>query len=318
MFANPDSTSLAGREKSAVALGSVLAAVGLTAFKSIVGLVTGSLGILAEAVHSALDLVAAFTTWVAVRAADRPADRNHPYGHGKIENLSALFETLLLLATVVWIVWESVRRLLHPGVHVEVTWWSFAVMLTSIVVDVTRSRRLRAAARKHRSQALEADALHFSTDIWSSCVVILGLGLLLLARRAPGLAFLERGDSVAALAVAAIAAWVSVRLGWRSLQALLDASPAGGEQEAILRAVSALPGVSDAHDVRIRPAGGSWFVDMHVTVDGELTVRDSHAITEEIEELVRSILPGSDITVHVEPHPAPLERLTVKGPRPRE
>lgn len=310
--------SEAGREKSSVALSSVLAAVGLTAIKSVVGLLTGSLGILAEAVHSALDLVAAFTTWVAVRAADRPADRNHPYGHGKIENLSALFETVLLLATVVWIVWESVRRLLHPGTHVEVTWWSFAVMLTSIVVDITRSRRLRAAARKHRSQALEADALHFSTDIWSSCVVILGLGLLLLARRVPGLAFLERGDSVAALAVAGIAAWVSVQLGWRSLQALLDASPASGEQEAIMRAVGALPGVSDVHDVRIRPAGGSWFVDMHVTVDGDLSVRDSHAITEQVEELVRSILPGSDITVHVEPHPAPAEQVAAKVPRTQE
>ena len=318
MSAESQTASQASQEKSSVALSSVLAAVGLTAFKGVVGLITGSLGILAEAVHSALDLVAAFTTWVAVRAADRPADRNHPYGHGKIENLSALFETLLLLATVVWIVWESVRRLLEPGTHVEVTWWSFAVMLTSIVVDITRSRRLRAAARKHRSQALEADALHFSTDIWSSCVVILGLGLLLLARRVPGLEFLERGDSVAALAVAGIAAWVSVRLGWRSLQALLDASPAGGEHESILRQVGALPGISDVHDVRIRPAGGSWFVDMHVTVDGDLTVRESHALTEEIEALVRSILPGSDITVHVEPHPLPPEQVAPRVPYTHE
>ena len=122
--------ALASREKSSVALNSVVAAVGLTVFKGIVGVMTGSLGILAEAVHSALDLVAAFATWVAVRAADRPADRNHPYGHGKIENISALFETGLLLMTVVWIVWESLRRLLHPAVHVEVTWWSFAVMIT--------------------------------------------------------------------------------------------------------------------------------------------------------------------------------------------
>ena len=135
---------------------------------------------------------------------------------------------MLLLATVVWIVWESIRRLLEPTVHVEVTWWSFAVMITSIVVDVSRSRMLQAAARKHRSQALEADALHFSTDIWSSCVVVArALGLLLVSRQVPALAFLEHGDSMAALAVAAIAAWVSVQMGWRSLQALLDASPRG-------------------------------------------------------------------------------------------
>jgi cation diffusion facilitator family transporter len=291
----------ASREKSAVALSSVFAAVALTALKGVVGLLTGSLGILAEAVHSALDLVAAFTTWVAVRVADRPADRNHPYGHGKIENLSALFETLLLLATVVWIVWESVQRLLHPGVHVEVTWWAFGVMGISIAVDVSRSRRLGAAARKHRSQALEADALHFRTDIWSSCVVILGLGQVLLARAVPQLSFLEHGDSMAALAVAAIVAWVSLKLGWRSLQALLDASPGGGERDAIERGVAALDGVVDAHDIRIRGAGGTWFVDMHVTVDGDLTVRRSHALTERIEDLVRRILPGSDVTVHVEP-----------------
>lgn len=299
--AAPDVAGAASREKSAVALSSVFAAVGLTALKGTVGLLTGSLGILAEAVHSALDLVAAFTTWVAVRAADRPADRNHPYGHGKIENLSALFETMLLLATVAWIVWESVRRLLNPDVHVEVNFWSFAVMGVSIVVDISRSRRLKAAARKHRSQALEADALHFSTDIWSSCVVILGLAQLLLARQVPQLSFLEHGDSMAALAVAAIAAWVSLKLGWRSLQALIDASPRGGERDEIERRVSALPGVVDAHDIRIRSAGGTWFVDMHVTVDGDLTVRRSHAMTEEIEELVRVVLPGSDVTVHVEP-----------------
>lgn len=291
----------ASREKSAVALSSVLAAVALTALKGVVGLLTGSLGILAEAVHSALDLIAALATLFAVRAADRPADRNHPYGHGKIENLSALFETLLLLATVVWIVRESVLRLLNPGTHVEVTWWAFAVMGISIAVDVTRSRRLSAAARKHRSQALEADALHFSTDIWSSCVVILGLGQVLLARAMPQLSFLEHGDSMAALAVAAIVAWVSLKLGWRALQALLDASPRGGERDDIEREVAALDGVVDAHDIRIRGSGGTWFVDMHVTVDGDLTVRRSHAMTEEIEALVHRLLPGSDVTVHVEP-----------------
>lgn len=310
----------ATHEKSTAAASSVLAAVGLTAFKGAVGLLTNSLGILAEAVHSALDLVAAFTTWIAVRASGRPADQKHPYGHGKIENVSALFETGLLLATVVWIVWESINRLVKPSSHVEVTWWSFAVMLTSIVVDVSRSRMLYAAARKHRSQALEADALHFSTDIWSSCVVVLGLGLLLLSRRVPALAFLKHGDSVAALAVAGIVTWVAVKLGWRSLQALLDASPNDGEQETILREIGAMTGVTDVHDVRIRAAGGSWFVDMHVTVDGNLSVRESHAITEQIEERVRVILPGSDITVHVEPQaePAGIATTAESAPGPAE
>ena len=298
------SIDTARREKSSAALSSVIAAVGLTVFKGVVGLLTNSLGILAEAVHSALDLMAAVMTLVAVRAADKPADRNHPYGHAKIENVSALLQTVLLLATAVWIVYEAVRRLIIPGVHVDVTFWSFAVMFTSIVVDVSRTRVLRAAARKHRSQALEADALHFSTDIWSSCVVLFGLGLLLIARRVPSLTFLERGDSLAALAVAAIVIRVSIQLGKRAVHALVDASPMNGEHDAIVQVVGDLGGVQNIHAVRIRSAGGGWFVDMHVAMDGHLSVDESHAITERIEATVETILPGSDVTVHVEPHRA--------------
>src|SRR5512143_2139267 len=147
----------AQQEKRSAALTSVIAAVGLTTFKLIVGVLTNSLGILAEAAHSGLDLVAALMTFFAVRVADRPPDREHPFGHGKIENVSALFETLLLLATSGWIIYEAVHRLTSPEVHVGVSVWSFIVMGTSIAVDATRSRILMAAAKKHNSQALEAD-----------------------------------------------------------------------------------------------------------------------------------------------------------------
>ncbi len=163
------------REKHSAALTSLLAAIGLTAFKVVVGVLTGSLGILAEAAHSALDLMAAGMTLFAVRFSSRPPDRTHLYGHGKVENLSAMFETVLLLATCAWIVWEAVHRLLFHEVKVEVNLWSFAVMGTSIAIDVSRSRVLARAAKKFNSQALEADALHFQTDVWSSAVVILGL-----------------------------------------------------------------------------------------------------------------------------------------------
>ena len=148
------------REKGLVALSSVLSAVALTAFKVVVGVLTGSIGILSEAAHSSLDLLAAAVTFFAVRESGRPADEQHVYGHGKVENLSALFETGLLAVTCVWIVWEAVQRLLGPAVRVEVTAWSFAVMVVSIAVDLSRSRALRRAARKYQSQALEADALH--------------------------------------------------------------------------------------------------------------------------------------------------------------
>ena len=291
----------AQKEKTAAAMSSVLAAVGLTTFKIIVGVMTNSLGILAEAAHSGLDLMAAVMTFFAVRVADKPADKHHPFGHGKVENISALFETLLLLATSGWIIYEAVHRLAAPETHVEVSIWSFIVMGTSIVIDISRSRMLYAAAKKHNSQALEADALHFSTDIWSSSVVILGLILVLIARWFPSLTILEKGDAVAALVVAVIVIFVSGELGVRSIQALLDAAPKNGERNQIIQEVGNIEGIANVHAVRIRSAGAGWFVDMHVTMSGRMSLKKSHTLTEMIEAKVKEILPGSDVTVHVEP-----------------
>ncbi len=292
---------LAGnKEKSAAALGSVIAAVGLTGFKIIVGLATGSLGILAEAAHSALDLVAALVTFLAVRLSGKPADEEHPYGHGKIENLSALFETLLLLATCGWIIYEAVVRLFFKPMEIEVSIWAFVVMATSIIVDYSRSQSLYRAARKYNSQALEADALHFSTDIWSSSVVILGLGCVLLARKFPALAFLKQADTLAALVVAFIVIYVSYQLGARTIHGLLDTAPKG-LAERIIDAVEQLPGVVDVHNLRIRSSGPHQFVDAHILVDGGIALYDAHAITEAVEERIRQISPGADVTVHPEP-----------------
>lgn len=236
-------------------MSSVLAAAGLTGLKLIVGLLTGSLGILAEAAHSLLDFAAAVTTYFAVRISGKPADPGHHYGHGKVENFSALIETLLLLATCVWIVWEAGRRLFgHTEVDIMVNFWSFAVMVTSIVVDVTRSRMLKRAADKYHSQALEADALHFSTDIWSSSVVILGLICVKVGEYTTGWPFLQKLDSISALFVAAIMVWISIRLGIRAVQELLDAAPHGKADE-ITRRVEAMPGVIDCHHVRVRHSG---------------------------------------------------------------
>jgi cation diffusion facilitator family transporter len=290
----------AAQEKQWAALSSVIAAVGLTGFKLIVGLTTGSLGILAEAAHSGLDLAAAAMTLFAVRVSSRPADGSHLYGHGKVENLSALLETFLLLLTCIWIISEAVERLVSKHVVVEVNIWSFVVMATSIVVDVSRSRVLYRAARKHNSQALEADALHFSTDVWSSGVVIIGLISLLLSRRFSLLASLRSADSVAAILVALICLYVIYRLGMRTMHALLDAAPAGVAQ-AITSAVEALPGVVNCHNVRIRTAGAQTFVDVHVLVDGGQTLQQAHDLTEEIERAIQRVAPESDVTVHPEP-----------------
>jgi len=279
-------------EKRWAASSSLIAAVGLTAFKIVVGVLTGSLGILAEAAHSGLDLVAALMTYCAVRMSDRPPDRTHLYGHGKIENLSALFETLLLLATCVWIVREAVHRLVSDETGIAVTFWSFAVMVVSIAIDASRSRVLSATAKKYHSQALEADALHFQTDIWSSSVVIVGL----LAAKFGFAA----ADAIAALGVSVVVVWVSIQLGRRTVDALLDTAPAGME-ERIHRIVESVPGVHNCHNLRFRYSGPVLFIDLHVLVDGRQTLADAHVLTETIEAAIQEIAPGADITVHPEP-----------------
>jgi cation diffusion facilitator family transporter len=290
----------ADREKHAAALSSVLAAVGLTTFKIVVGLMTNSLGILAEAAHSGLDLVAALVTFFAVRMSGKPADTQHHYGHGKIENLSALFETLLLLLTCVWIIYESIHRLTSKAVEVDASLWAFLVMGVSIAIDFSRSRILYKAARKHNSQALEADALHFSTDIWSSSVVILGLIGVRLGEAFPRLAFLLKADALAALVVAGIVIYVSLELGMRSVQGLLDSAPKG-LRIAIQQVVSDIPEIVNCHRVRIRSSGADLFVDIHVVVDAKLSLADAHALTEKVEQAIQAIEPKADVTVHAEP-----------------
>jgi cation diffusion facilitator family transporter len=290
----------ADREKRRVAATSVCAAVGLTGMKTVVGLLTGSLGILAEAAHSGFDLLAAVMTYFAVRFSGRPADRDHPYGHGKIESLSALFETLLLLGTCLWIIFAATNRLINRRIDVEVTFWSFAVMATSIVVDISRSRMLYRAARKHKSHALEADALHFGTDIWSSAVVIVGLVAVVIGDHVERLDFLDYADAVAAILVGAVVLQVSVKLGLRTVYTLLDTAPAGLE-DRIVTAVQSIPSVENCHRVRIRHSGPQVFVDLHVLVDGEQSLRKVHDLTEQIEQIIAKIAPDADVTVHPEP-----------------
>ncbi len=294
--ARPDAA--ADREKRSAASSSVVAAVFLTSIKIVVGVMTGSLGILAEAAHSGLDLVAAVVTLFAVRASAKPADREHPYGHGKVENLSALFETLLLLATCVWIIYEAAQRLWFKAVAIDASVWAFAIMTVSIVVDVTRSRMLARVAKKHHSQALEADALHFSTDIYSSAVVILGLAGVFLSSR-PGLEWLVKADAVAALGVAVIVVWVSAQLGRRTIAALLDeTSPE--LQEGLLRAVQ-VPGVLRVGRLRVRRSGPETFADVTLAVAAGTGLKRAHAIATAAEVAARGLLPGADVVVHVEP-----------------
>ncbi len=277
----------------AAALSSVVAAVFLTTFKVIVGVSTGSLGILSEAAHSGLDLMAAGMTLFAVRAADKPADSEHHYGHGKFENISALFETILLLVTCFLIAREAINRLFFRDVNIEVTTWSFVVMATSIVIDFTRSRMLSRTAKKYHSQALEADALHFSTDILSSSVVIFGL---------IGARFgLEFADPVAALGVSIIVVFISLRLGKRTIDVLVDRSPDPALVDGIRSAALQSKEIRELKKLRVRDSGGRIFVDMVVELPRLLPFEQAHKLMDGIEQRVRKIRDGIDVVVHAEP-----------------
>jgi cation diffusion facilitator family transporter len=293
--------ALAEKEKRRAAFSSVVAAVFLTVLKIAVGLLTGSLGILAEALHSGLDLVAALVTFFAVRLADRPPDDTHTFGYGKVENLSALIETILLLITCVWIIYEAIQRLVFRTVEIEASIWAFAVIILSIFVDVNRSRLLHRVAKKHHSQALEADALHFSTDVWSSSVVLLGLALVWLSDRlGPGWEFLVKADAVAALGVAVIVIWVSLQLGRRTVNVLLDATPPG-LLEAVTQQALSVPGVQSVGPVRVRQSGPRVFVDLTAAVDRAASLHHAHEIATAIETHVLARVPRADVVVHVDP-----------------
>ncbi len=305
----------AHREKTLVALSSVAAAIGLTSLKITIAWFTGSLGILAEAAHSGLDLVAALMTFFAIHVADRPADASHNYGHGKVENLSALLEALLLLLTAVWIITEAIRRLLLHEAHVDITIWAFVVMIISIVVDITRSRALLHVAHKLGSQALEADALHFSTDIWSSSVVILGLLVVYLTQVFRMPSWLSQCDAIAALGVSGIVIWVSLRLTKETIDALTDRAP-GHLAAQIQTCIAQIEDVTEVRRVRVRRAGNKFFADVVIAAPRILTFEQIHLLSELVEkeamQVARSFSEQGevDVVVHVEPMASPRETVT--------
>ena len=279
-------------DKQAVALSSVAASALMTLGKLVVGLLTGSLGILSEAAHSLLDLGAATLTYFAVKLSDRPADDNHPYGHGKVEAVSALIETGLLFVTGIWIIREAVLRLMSDDVTVETTWYSVAVIVVSIMIDFGRSRALMKVAKATKSQALEADALHFSSDILSSLVVLFGLGCVALGY--------PKGDSIAAIGVSLFVFKVGYGMGKRTIDVLLDAAPEGLAEkiEAIAHGV---PGVARVDHVRARPVGNTVFVEVRVRVNRVMLIDRAEQVCEDIEAAIRKEIPEASPFVKAEP-----------------
>jgi divalent metal cation (Fe/Co/Zn/Cd) transporter len=258
-------------EKEHVALSSIAASAGLTIAKALVGFSTGSLAILSEAGHSLIDLGATIMTYIAVRISGKPADKEHHYGHDKVEAVSALAETALLFLLSGIVVWEAVKRLMdHEGHIVEATVWAFGVVLLSIVVDFFRARALSRTAEKTSSHALEADALHFSSDLWSSLAVLVGL------------------------------VGVHWRLGKRTIDTLIDVAPAGAA-EKITAIAARVPGVVAVEKVRARAAGEKTFIDLGVAVSRTLPLDRVRALKDDVAAAIRKQIPGAEPVVTTDP-----------------
>jgi len=296
----------ASREKRLAALASIGSAVVLVTLKVFLAALTGSLGILSEALHSILDLVAAVITYLSVRVADKPADSDHLYGHGKVESFSAFVVSGLLLFTAVYIIWEAIQRLIFHSVEVHPSFTAILVLAVAMGIDFVRSRALNRVAKKYPSEALEADALHFSTDVWSTFVVILGISGALLGQKY-GISWLGKLDAIAALGVAGVIIWIGSRLGKRTADALLDVAPSG-LRERITAALDKTEGVLRTERVRVRRAGQRYFVDATISVPRTASLEQAHAASETVEKRISQIVPA-DVVVHVEPRARKNEHL---------
>jgi cation diffusion facilitator family transporter len=279
-------------KKQQVALTSVLASIFLTVMKLVVGIMTGSIGIISEAAHSALDFGAASLTLFAVNMSDKPADSKHHYGHAKVESVSALIETGLLVVTSIWIIYAAAERLIAGTTEIEVKWYAIAIMVISIIVDFSRSTALKKVAKETNSQALEADALHFSSDILSSAVVLLGLVFVSM-----GIAW---ADAVAGIAVALLVGRAAFSLGKKTIDVLIDAAPEG-LAERIEEITMTVGGVIAIDKIRVKPTGPQVFIEMAVCVNRTLSVEKVQTICAKVENRVREEFPVGDITINTRP-----------------
>jgi cation diffusion facilitator family transporter len=289
------------REKSKVALLSVLSNIALVALKLIIGGAIGSISVLSEAIHSGVDLLAAFIALVAVRAAGQPADRKHPFGHGKFENLSGTIEALLIFLAAGWIIYAAVQKMVHPA-PMETLGWGVAVMFLSSIVNIFVARRLFKVAKKTESVALEADAWHHWTDVYTSAGVMAGLVIISVGEwLVPGTHF-HWIDPVAAIFVALLIIKAAYDLTMKSALDLLDVSLPVEEESLIRRHIADLsPLVRGFHKLRTRKSGRDRLVEFHMLVDAQMTVEKSHRITDDLTDAVREHFPETILTIHIEP-----------------
>jgi cation diffusion facilitator family transporter len=286
-------------EKRRVALHSMLAAAAMTLLKLAAGLFSGSLGVLSDAAHSALDLAGAALTFFSVRVSDKPADENHTYGHGKIENVSSLAEAGLMVVSCAWIIFEAVSRIAHHIVELRHSLWPVLVLVASIVVDYWRSRQLRAVAERTGSPALATDAFHFASDIWSTLAVLAGLGASWLGSRY-GVSWLRYADPVAAIAVSIMILRITLTLTRETVGVLMDQIPAETRRQ-IVNEVEQVPGVLAVEQARVRRAGGAHFADLTLALPRRYTFEHAGELVRAATDAVHRTLPDADVVIHTVP-----------------
>ncbi len=289
------------QDKEKVALGSIAASGGMTLAKGVVGVMTGSLAILSEAAHSLLDFVATVMTYLAVRVSGKPADEEHHYGHGKFESVAAFAETALLFLLSGVVIYEAIKRLLGEEHAVEATIPAFVVIGASIVIDFVRARILYKVAGETSSEALEADALHFSSDLWSSLGVLIGLAGVALG--------FKWADAAAALVVAAVVLIAGWRLGRRTIDTLLDTAPPGIADQ-VARIARRVPGVVAIDSVRARQVGPDQFLELAVSVSRTMPIDRVAAMKDAVIRAVRAELPNAQVSVATDPRALDNETVT--------
>lgn len=295
-------SDLAYKEKKRIVITSMVASASLAILKLIIGFSTNSLGIISESFHSGLDVLAALMTFYAIRIVIKPPDSKFTYGYAKVESLSSLAQIFLLFLVAAYIFYEGLERIFVKSIEPDITFFSFAIMILSIVVDYWRSKTLFRVARKYGSQAIEADGLHFKADMISSSVVIAGLCTVLFFR-------IPNADAYAALIISCMIIYTSLGLGKRTLDVLLDKAPKG-INHIVLESISGLEGVNRAHDIRIRNVGPALFIDLHIEVPRTSTNDKAHKIATNVEDKIRKLIPNSDVLVHVDAIESESETLT--------
>jgi len=304
LAACPDTFSA---QKRRVALHSMVAAAAMTVLKLAAGLMSGSLGVLSDATHSALDLVGVTLTFFSVQLSDKPADEDHTYGHGKFENLSAFGETGLMAVSCAWIIWEAMQRLVVHTVEIHHSVWPVLVLLTSIAVDYWRSRRLRAVAERTGSPALATDAFHFASDIWPTLAVLVGLGASWIGIRL-GIGWLRLADPFAAVVVSLMILRMTLHLGRETVAVLMDEVPAETRQR-LVDEVAKVEGVLAVEQARVRRAGARYFADLTLALPRQNTFEHTGELVRAATEAVHRALPTADVVIHTVPRESRAESI---------